>query len=114
MHLLWGPTYSGAGTLTTSSLAVADYWYRWSEGHQGRFTLAIAFRNDFGEEVEDGGVVVVSGRVDPHDIVYVVLTPEESPWSDFGAFGKVTERDEALARAETTRLFEFVDAGKRW
>jgi hypothetical protein len=104
------PTYSGAGELTSSTGELADYWYRWSEGHQGRFTLAIAFRNEFGEEIENGGVVVVSGRVDPHNIVYAVLSAEESPWPDFGAFGKVTERIEALARAESTRLFEFVDA----
>ena len=103
-------TYSGAGELASSTVVLADYWYRWTEGHEGRFALALAFRNEVGEEIEDGGVVVVSGQVSPDNIVYAVLSPENSPWSDFGAFGKVRDREDALARAESTRLFEFVDA----
>ena len=104
------PIYSGYGELQTDTVALADYWYRWPEGHAGRFTLAVAIRDELGEPVEQGGVVVLSARVDSDNIVYSVLRPEDSPWDDFGAYGRVIDRETALARAGSTNLFSIVDA----
>src|SRR5262249_39698836 len=104
------PIYSGYGELRTDASALVDYWYRWAEGHKGRFTIAVAFRDQFGEPVENGGVVVLSGRVDSENIVYSVLSPEESPLSEFGAYGQVIDRNTALDLAESRNLFNVVDA----
>jgi len=104
------PIYSGYGELHTDTAALADYWYRWAEGHEGRFTLAVAIRDESGEPVEDGGVFVISGRVDPESIVYSVLEPDDSPFGDFGAYGRVIDRETALANAGATNLFNLVDA----
>ena len=104
------PVYSGCGELHSDVAALADYWYRWSEGHEGRFTMAVAIRDELGEPVENGGVVVLSGRVDPENIVYSVLSPADSPWAGFGAYGHVIDRDAALANAGPTNLFNIVDA----
>jgi hypothetical protein len=102
------PVYEGSGTLQTESVAFADYWYRWSEGHEGRFTLAISPCSEFGDPI--GSVAVVSGRVTDTDIVYSVLEPGDSPWTDFGTFGAILTRDAALNGEHSHNLFNIVDA----
>ena len=104
------PICCGAGELRTEKLALVDYWYRWAEGHAGRFMLAIAFRDTEGEPIENGGVVVASGRVESESIIYTVLSPEDSPWSDFGIFGQVIDREAALSNADATNLFGVIDS----
>ena len=102
------PVYEGCGELQSDTALVADYWYRWSEGHEGRFTLAVSGCGDSGERM--GGVAVVSGRVTDTDVIYSVLEPEDSPWTDFGEFGQVLTRDEALHGPLSSNLFNVVDA----
>lgn len=104
------PIYSGCGELEAEGTTIADYWYRWSEGHQGRFNLAIAFRDSKGEPVEDGGVVAIAVRIDSGNIIYTVQEPEEAPWSDFGAYGRVMSRALALREAQATNLFNIAGA----
>lgn len=104
------PIYSGYGELKAEGVGIADYWYRWPAGHQGLFNLAIAFRDGEGEPVEDGGVVAVSVRIDSRNIIYTVQEPEEAPWSDFGAYGKVVSRALALEEAQANNLFNIVGA----
>jgi len=102
--------YQGGGDLRSGNLGLADYWYRWSEGHQGRFHLAIHVRGQGGEPIENGGVVVIAGRIDSENIVYFVAEPADSPWQDFGAYGSVISREKALEQAESNGLFDIVDA----
>ena len=102
------PVYEGCGELQSEATLLADYWYRWSEGHEGRFTLAVSSYDDRGERA--GGVAVVSGHVTDTDIIYSVLDPEDSPWADFGDFGQVLTRSEALHGPTNNNLFSVVDA----
>jgi hypothetical protein len=104
------PIYLGCGELTSGGRALADYWYQWAEGHEARFYLAVSPRDSSGNCVEDAGVSVLSARIDAADLVYSVIEPEQSPWSDFGAFGKVLPRDEVLNSSDSNSLFLFVDA----
>lgn len=104
------PIYAGAGDIRSAEGGIADYWYRWSEGHQGLFHLAVHLRGTDGEPVEDGGVIVLSGQVDAENIVYSVVEPERSPWADFGAYGAAIGRSQALENAGTTGLFDIVDS----
>lgn len=103
------PQYSGCGALQSTESTLADYWYRWTEGHEGRFELAIAFRED-GEPVDNAGVAVVSSRIQGGNLVYTVVGPENSSWSDFGVYGKVLDRTAVIAQATDTNLFGIVDA----
>ena len=104
------PTHTGAGELLSEARALADYWYQWPEGHEGRFCLAICPRGRDGQPVAGAGVAVLSAYQTSGDIVYTVLEPEESPWSDFGAFGPVLPRAAALSGQWEWGLFAIVDA----
>ncbi|MGB1563190.1 MAG: hypothetical protein ACPHN2_16985 [Sinimarinibacterium flocculans] len=104
------PIFSGCGTLKAEGVAIADDWYRWPEGHQGQFSLALASRNSGGEPVDDGGVVAIAVRLDGEKIIYTVQEPEEAPWSDFGAYGKLVSRALALREAPVRNLFHIAGA----
>jgi len=58
-----------------------------------------------GEPVENRGVFLVSGRVGAEGTHYSITGPDNGPWSDFGAFGKILTRDEANADPFRDRLF---------
>ena len=96
--------YEGCGELQSHDSVIADYWYRWSEGHEGRFTLAVGLYAH-GERL--GQVAVLSSRITDGNIIYTVLEPTASPWTDFGPFGSVVPREQALA---LPNLFNVVDA----
>lgn len=102
--------YTGAGELFAEQHVIADYWYRWADGHEVRFHLAVCPRGQNGEPVERAGVAVLSARQDSENLVYSVVEPHNSPWSDFGAFGAVLPRASALASAWEPSLFALVDA----
>jgi len=104
------PVHSGAGDLLIDGRPVADYWYRWPDGHEGRFDLAICPRGASGEHVEGMGVAVLSARIDAGNIIYSVLEPAAAPWSDFGAYGAMLSRAEALSTNWDPGLFDLVDA----
>ncbi|MFG6465735.1 hypothetical protein [Roseateles sp. BYS87W] len=100
------PIYWGHGWLMSEGQSLAAFWYQWSEGHQGRFCLAIA-RFD-SEECLIPGVVVVTARIEAQSLIYSVVEPEASPWKNFGSFGAISNRASALEdRAE---VFSLVDA----
>lgn len=100
------PIYWGHGWLMSEGQSLATYWYQWSEGHQGRFSLAIArFDND---DLLIPGVVCVSAKIEAHALVYTVLEPEVAPWPNFGAFGVIADRKSALEDGQ--RVFALVDA----
>ena len=102
------PIYEGAGDLQSEAGAIAAYWYRWPEGHEGRFTLAVGRVTPQGDPIS--GVLVVTAYVDAEQITYTVLGPEDSPWSGFGSFGSPLTRSEALSEDNRGALFALVDA----
>ena len=102
--------YIGAGELFESGLVLADYWYRWTEGHAGRFFLAVCPRARDGEPFEGAGVAVIAGGIVDTNLVYSVVEPEDSPWADFGAFGPVLSRAAVLTIQWQPGVFELVDA----
>jgi hypothetical protein len=102
------PIYEGRGVLESTGGDLADYWYRWSEGHEARFLLAISPCSDLGEP--RGGVAVVSGRIDRDNIVYSVVEPVDSPWAGTKLFGPILSREDALNGSLVPDLFQLVDA----
>lgn len=102
------PIYEGAGDLQSEAGTIAVYWYRWPEGHEGRFTLAVGRVSAQGDPMS--GVLVVVAAVDAERITYTVLGPEDSPWSAFGSFGGPLTRSEALSEDNRNTLFALVDA----
>lgn len=86
--------------------SLAAFWYQWSEGHQGRFNLAIARFTD--EEILVPGVVCIRAQIEDQALKFDVLEPSAVPWSSFGAFGAVAER--AIALKDRQRIFSLVDA----
>jgi hypothetical protein len=80
--------------------AHAIYYAGWSDGHPDRgVTMAIAV----GEWSDDSspadrvsiGIVVVPT---PSSLNFTVLEPHESPWEETSLFGKMLERNRALAQ----------------
>ena len=53
---------------------------------------------------------MLSAQQDNENLVYSVVEPSNSPWSDFGAFGTVLSRASALASKWEPSLFALVDA----
>ena len=102
------PIYEGAGELQSEAGTIAVLWYRWPEGHQGRFTLAVGRISVHGDPIP--GVLVVVASVDAEQITYTALDPEDSPWSGFGSFGDPLTRSEALSEENRSTLFALVDA----
>jgi hypothetical protein len=100
------PIYWGHGWLMSEGHSLAAFWYQWSEGHQGRFSLAIARFDD--EDCLVPGVVCVSARIEDRALKYGVLEPDAAPWPNFGAFGGIAER--AVALSDSQRVFSLVDA----
>jgi hypothetical protein len=102
------PVHEGAGDLQSRARTIAVYWYRWPEGHEGRFTLAVGRISARGDPIP--GVLVVLASVGAEQITYTVLDPEDSPWSEFGSFGCALTRSEALSEDNRNTLFALVDA----
>jgi hypothetical protein len=100
------PIYWGHGWLDSSNASLAAYWYQWSEGHQGRFVLAIA-RFDSDENLIPG-VASVSGHIETDAIHYSILEPSETSWMNLSRFGPLLSREAALP--DKAHLFELVDA----
>jgi hypothetical protein len=101
------PIYEGRGVLTSADHDLADYWYRWSEGHEGRFDLAVSPCDDAG--APRGGVAVLSARLEAGNIIYLVVEPEDSPWKGT-ATAPVLRRAQALDSNLMPDLFALVDA----
>src|SRR5262249_45535517 len=98
----------GAGVLESNGSDLADYWYQWSEGHEGRFIVAVSPCNDRNEP--RGGVVVLSARIDAENLVYSIVEPQDSPWAGTELFGPLLSRAEALEGSLMRDLFELLDA----
>lgn len=100
------PVQWGHGWLVSEERSLAAFWYRWSEGHQGRFDLAVARFDE--RDVLVPGVVCLQAQIEGQSLIYGVLEPSAAPWSNFGAFGPIEERSAALQ--DGARVFSLVDA----
>lgn len=101
------PIYEGQGVLESEGQELAHYGYRWAEGHESRFTLGICALDQQGENV--AGLAVVSCRSDGNQLIYTVLEPDQAPWEDSEALGKVLTRKQLLEEELVPNLFELVD-----
>ena len=100
------PIHWGHGWLTSSGRSLAAFWYQWSEGHLGRFALAVARFDE--EDCLIPGVVCVLAKVEEQALQYSILEPETAPWSGFEAFGHISRREQGLL--DRQRVFALVDA----
>jgi hypothetical protein len=87
------PIHHGTGWLLRGDEELAFYSYRWTEGHEARFYLAVAGTTS-GHMRQ--GFAVVSCRRRGDDLHYTAVGPEESPWEDSETLGRVLSREEAL------------------
>jgi len=102
------PVHEGEGVLVSADGNLAHYGYRWAEGHEARFTLGICSLHLPGDDV--AGLAVVSGRSDGEQLIYTVLDPDQSPWGDSEALGKVLTRKQLLEEQLVPNLIDLVDA----
>ena len=85
--------YEGTGWLLRGDDEVACYLYRWAEGHEVAFSLAVAGTKD---GYMRPGFVAVSCRQKGGDMSFSVAEAADSPWQDSESFGPVLSRQEAL------------------
>lgn len=102
------PLYEGKGTLMSDNGDLADYAYRWAEGHGIRFTLGICPVN--GEGKYYAGVTAVTCHSDGESLIYTVLDPDDSPWDASENMGEVLTRQQVLQEKRIPNLFDLVDA----
>lgn len=101
------PIHEGEGILVADGEDLAWYAYRWSEGHDCRFQLAVAGVTD--DEMRDG-FVVLSASLKDGDLAFSVVELEDSPWGDSEQLGRVLTRAEALEGPLYPDLFPLADA----
>lgn len=83
---------------------LADYWLRIPQGHEGYFTVAVS--------IAAGGeprVAVLMGQATNEGITYWVQNKEDSPWSKFGEYGEILDREKVLADQFKGLFFEMAD-----
>ena len=102
------PVYEGKGILGCDEGELAIYGYRWSEGHESRFSLGVVGVELTGEIKP--GMAVVSCRSDGESLIYEVLGPESAPWSSTDSLGPILTRQDVLEHNVIPNLFLFVDA----
>ena len=100
--------FEGTGWLLQGDRELANYSYRWSDGHDIAFSLAIAGTD--GEHMRNGFVVVSCRRKDT-DLSYSVVEPEDAAWGTTENLGPVLTREQALdPRGLYPDLWSLVDA----
>ena len=82
----------------------SDYWLRIPENHQGHFTVAISIK--VGEQAR---VAVLLGEATNEGITYWIQDKKDSPWSSFGEYGDVLDRDDVLADNAKKTFFDIAD-----
>jgi len=102
------PVFEGEGVLMSERGELAAYAYRWPEGHEGRFSVALSPIDAQGDFY--AGLATLTCRNDGEQLIYVVLEPDASPWGDSKVMGKVLSRQELLHDGVIPDLFALVDA----
>lgn len=82
----------------------ADYWLRLPTGHLNKFIVAISISKN-----NKPRVAVLYGENSEDGLTYWIQDIENSPWEDFGEFGKVMEKDDVLADQYKEFFFDIVD-----
>jgi hypothetical protein len=100
--------FDGCGILRSGEDDLADYWYRWSDGHEQRCYLAVSACDSNCCPV--GGLAVLSAHGDGQGISYSVLGPGDSPWPSHPTFGPVLTREQVLSGDIVPNVFALVDA----
>lgn len=96
--------FSACGGIVIDGEEVAGYWYRWSEGHEGRFEIALAWVND------EAYVATAWGHTSVEGIQYGVNEVDDSPWGDMSEYGTHLGRQSLLnLPAERGKFFELAD-----
>ena len=98
------PVFRGSGLLVRNSKPVADYWYDWSEGHAGLFSVAVRWGPSGGERI-----VVCQCTCDPKGTKLRVVDPDAA-WLAQHSLGEVLSRARALDDPEHPEFFELFDA----
>jgi hypothetical protein len=87
------PVHQATAWLLHGNDDLACYRYRWAEGHDIVFSLAVA-------ATEKGymrpGFVAVSCHRQGENLSYAVIEPAESPWEDSESLGPGLSRQDAL------------------
>jgi hypothetical protein len=87
------PIYEGTGWLLEGESEKAFYVYRWAEGHEVAFSLAVA--GTVGEHMRNG-FVAISCRQEDSNLNFSVYEAADSPWGDTDEFGPLLSRAQAL------------------
>lgn len=82
----------------------ADYWLRVPTGHPNKFTVAVSISKN-----EHSRVAVLYGENNEDGLTYWIQDLDNSPWEDFGDYGKVIGRDDVLADQYKAFYFDVVD-----
>jgi hypothetical protein len=82
---------------------IAIYWYRWPEGHQGLFAIAIAW------EADASYVATTLGEATLDGIRYTALDQSQSPFGDTSEFGVHLDRAELLELPDADVFWSYVD-----
>lgn len=87
------PIHEAAGWLRENGDEIACYQYRWSEGHDAAFSMAVAGTTG---DVMRPGHVTVSAHWNDGRLRFSVLEPGASAWDDSDDFGPVQSPERAL------------------
>lgn len=82
----------------------ADYWLRIPTGHSNRFTIAISISKN-----DQPRVAVLYAENNEEGLTYWIQDIDNSPWDDFGDYGKVISRDGVLSDQYKALFFDVVD-----
>lgn len=100
--------HEGSGWLLAGNEERACYSYRWSEGHDVRFILAIA--GVTAGEMRQGFAIVSCAKIG-EALQYSAINPEGSPWEASDAIGRPLTREEVLApEGPYPDLWQLTDA----
>jgi len=82
----------------------ADYWLRIPTGHSNKFTVAISISKN-----DSPRVAVLYGENNDENLTYWIQDIDNSPWEDFGDYGKVIGREDVLADQYKAFYFDVID-----
>jgi hypothetical protein len=97
----------GSGFLLSPDRDLASYEYRWIEGHDPEFFLAIV---PFDAEERLIGLAAVSCTKTSDQLVYHVLDAEDSPWAETDVLRPFLGRDSILRDGAIPNFFALVDS----
>jgi len=100
--------YKGLGELQSNNKIIAEYAYRWPQGHKELFSLAIHFYDDNEKPIH--GVIAIRGWIENEGINYGVLEPEDSPWGDVGKSGPILTREDSFSLIGKKKVFDIASS----